>query len=143
MPGKLNRFIVSNVPEFNKVYKPTPYLLNGNLQTMFYGIKRKVMNYRFGIEYKRDMVKLGDGGQLALDWGIFSEVDKKLTESTPIVAIFAGLTGGRKDLYVATTMKDAAKRGIKTVLVNQRGCSGTPIIVVIGLILDPQVLLWS
>eukprot|EP00826_Nyctotherus_ovalis_P019931 TRINITY_DN1620_c0_g1_i11.p1 TRINITY_DN1620_c0_g1~~TRINITY_DN1620_c0_g1_i11.p1 ORF type:complete len:265 (-),score=37.73 TRINITY_DN1620_c0_g1_i11:821-1534(-) len=129
MPGELNKFVVSNTPELSKVYRPTPYLLNGNLQTVCYAIIRKILNFRFGVDYKRDLVKLEDGGQLALDWAVFPEIDKGITESTPIVAIFAGLTGGRKDLYVATIMKDAAKRGIKSVLVNQRGCSFTPMLV--------------
>jgi len=125
----LNDFIVENVPEFTKTYYPTPYLMGGNLQTIFYSIRRKMINSRFGISYDREIIRLADGGQMALDYPIFEEIDKNFTSKTPIIAIMAGLTGGRHDIYVASTMKDGAKKGFKTVLVNQRGLSNTPIIV--------------
>jgi len=126
---EMNDFLVKHTPELRKVYKPTIYLLNGQLQTIFYAIMRNIINSRFGIEYRRETVKLQDGGQITLDWPLFPEIDNNFKETTPIITIHAGLTGGRHDIYVATMMKDAAKRGFKSVLVNHRGCSGTPIIV--------------
>ncbi len=128
---ELNDFVAKSTAAFHKTYSPTIYLTNGNLQTIFYGIKRHYIASRFGITYEREMVKLDDGGQLAMDWPIYPEVDQKMTPETPVIAIMAGLTGGLKDIYVATMMKDGAKRGYKTVLVNQRGCSGTKMLVYI------------
>lgn len=127
--SELNDFVAASVPEFKKKYSPTFYLLNGNLQTAFYGIRRKLINGKFGIEYERQLLKLDDGGQMALDWPIFENIETNPKSATPIIAILAGLTGGRHDIYVATMMKEAAKKGYKTVLVNQRGCSNTPLLV--------------
>ena len=125
----LNDFIADSAPELTKIYCPTPYLLNGNLQTVFYAIKRHFINCRFGIAYNREMLPLSDGGQLAMDWPVFEEVDSNMTVKTPIIAILPGLTGGRKDIYVANVIIDGAKRGFKTVLINHRGCSNTKILV--------------
>ena len=125
----LNDYIVNNTAEFRKVYSSTPYLLNGNLQTMFFELKRKMIYCPFTIKYERQLVRLNDGGQLAIDWPILPEVDKKFTTSSPLIAIFSAMAGGRNDSYVNTLIEKTAKCGYKSALVNHRGCSKTPLLV--------------
>jgi predicted alpha/beta-fold hydrolase len=125
----LNDYIVKNTAEFRKVYSSTPYLVNGNLQTMFFEFKRRMIHCPFTIKYERQLVKLNDGGQLAIDWPIFPEIDKKLTNSSPVIAILSAMAGGRNDSYVNTLIEEAAKRGYKSALINHRGCSKTPLLV--------------
>jgi predicted alpha/beta-fold hydrolase len=96
------------------------------LQTIFYEILRKLAKKDCGIIYEREFVELQDGGQLSLDWPVLPK-EFKVTDSTPILAILSGMTGGRKDIYVATLIHDSFKRNCRPVLLNQRGLSNTPI----------------
>jgi predicted alpha/beta-fold hydrolase len=124
-----NDFLIDNTPEFMKTYSSTPYLLNGNLQTLFFRFKQRMVHCPFIIKYERQLITLSDGGQLSLDWPIFPEVDKKFTNSSPLLVVLAGMASGRNDLSVNTLIEAAAKRGFKSVLVNHRGCSKTPLLV--------------
>ena len=127
--SEMNDFVVNSTAELQKPYAATPYLTNGNLQTIFYAIRRHFIAGRFGIDYKRQLLQLEDGGQLSLDWPLFPDLDHDLKQGTPIIAIMAGLTGGRHDIYVANMIKEGFKKGYKSVLINQRGGSATPLTV--------------
>lgn len=48
------------------------------------------------------------------------------TSSTPIVAIFHGLTGSSKSPYIRALMNELGSLGIRSVCMNFRGCSGEP-----------------
>ncbi len=124
--SELNDFIISNTKELHAVYRPTIYLANGNLQTAFSSFMDLFSPKDLGIEYKRQLVPLPDGGQMSIDWPV---VSVHVGAATPIVAIFSGLTGGRDDQYVALLVRSAARKGYKPVLVNHRGCSHTPLLV--------------
>jgi predicted alpha/beta-fold hydrolase len=140
---QLNNFIIANTPALSKVYTPTPYLLNGDMQTQFFEIKRKLIYCPFTIKYDRQLLKLKDGGQLAIDWPIFPEVDKRMTNESFIIVILCSLTGGRNDIYVNSLIEDAAKKGYKSVLINHRGGSKTPLLVLPYKIVDIKIILWS
>lgn len=126
----VNDFIVANLPSLTKIYTPTPYLLHGDLQTAFFELKRKLVYCPFTIKYERQLVKLKDGGQLAVDWPIFPEIDQKTTHDF-IIVIICAMTGGRNDVYVNSIIEDTAKKGYKSVLVNHRGGSKTPLLVLL------------
>jgi len=123
---ELNEFVCTHCPSFKRSYRPSFYLFTGMLQTIFYEILRKLAKRDCGITYDREFVKLQDGGQLSLDWPVLPK-DFKVTDSTPILAILSGMTGGRKDIYVATLIHDSFKRNCRPILLNQRGLSNTPI----------------
>ncbi|MDR3547454.1 MAG: hypothetical protein P4M11_04125 [Candidatus Pacebacteria bacterium] len=128
-PTETNDYIVRRVPSFSKVYRPTFYLSAGLLQTLCYGVCRKMAKIDCGVRYDRQLVKLPDGGQVSLDWAVAKRVEISFTESTPIVVLLPGTTGGRHDTYIAATISEATRRGYKSVLLNQRGLSHTPLTV--------------
>eukprot|EP00826_Nyctotherus_ovalis_P037782 TRINITY_DN3476_c0_g1_i11.p1 TRINITY_DN3476_c0_g1~~TRINITY_DN3476_c0_g1_i11.p1 ORF type:complete len:258 (-),score=37.50 TRINITY_DN3476_c0_g1_i11:634-1407(-) len=123
---ELNEFVCKNSPSFQRTYRPTFFLFTGLLQTAFYEVLRKVARKDCGITYDRELVKLADGGQLSLDWPILPK-NFSMDDGTPILAILSGMTGGRKDVYVATLISDCFARNCRPVLLNQRGLSNTPI----------------
>eukprot|EP00826_Nyctotherus_ovalis_P060229 TRINITY_DN842_c0_g2_i14.p1 TRINITY_DN842_c0_g2~~TRINITY_DN842_c0_g2_i14.p1 ORF type:complete len:209 (+),score=43.36 TRINITY_DN842_c0_g2_i14:154-780(+) len=125
----LNDFIVSSTPALTKVYTPTPYLLTGDLQTCFYPFKRKLFRCYFPLKCHRQFLKLKDGGQLALDWAIFPEVDEKMSAERAVVAVVPGLAAGKNDVTINKLITDLGSKGYKAVLINQRGCSQTPLLV--------------
>ena len=92
---------------------------------MCYGIIRHFKRSRFGIIWNRDLVRLEDGGEAALDWAIFVHVEDTFSTDTPILILMPGLTGGNHDIYIADTIYEAAKYGYKAALLNHRGCSNS------------------
>ncbi len=125
----LNEFLAHNVPSFRKIYRPTFYLPFGLSQTICYGVCRKFAKKDCGVEYRRELVPLSDGGQVSLDWPVCPEADRNFKESTPILFLLPGTAGGRHDTYIAAMINDAAKRGYRSVMLNQRGLGGTPLLV--------------
>ena len=122
--NSLNEFILKNTPTLSKVYKPTIYLFLGLLQTLCCEITGKLAPINCGVVYEREIVKLKDGGQLSLDW---PEMPKSFVfnDDTPIIVILSGMTGGRKDTYVASLSDKALKNKCRPVLMNERGLSKT------------------
>lgn len=125
----MNDFIVSRTPALTKVYTPTPYLLTGDLQTGFHALRRRLVRSHFPLQYNRQLLPLKDGGQLALDWPVFPEVDERMSAERAVVAVVPGLAAGRNDVTVNKLITDLGRQGYKAVLVNQRGCSQTPLLV--------------
>ena len=77
------------------------------------------------IKWDRELIGQSDGGESALDWPIFDEVEQKFSDSTPILVLLAGLTGGKNDIYIADAIHEAVRYGYKSVLINHRGCSNS------------------
>jgi len=76
---------------------------------------------------ERDIVKLEDGGQIAIDWIQPPELDKFFNKRTPIVVFLPGLTGDRFCQYSKIIIKEIAYRKFKPVILNHRGCGYTQI----------------
>ena len=123
----LTKFVIENTSELRTIYRPTPYLVNGNIQTFFSELYNRAINGKHGFVYNRELVKLEDGGQIALDWPLIEIKGNPC--NTPIIVIFPGLTGGYKNCYVGHIIKSAAERGFKSVVLNKRGCADTPLLV--------------
>ena len=128
-PTELNNFIVKEAGDLSRtVYCPTAYLVEGNMHSLYCVLHNYLIDGQHGFEYERQLVPLLDGGQIALDWPLMSEY-ARLPQDAPVVAIIAGLTGGCRNSYVGQLIRDAAARGCKAVVLNKRGCSGTPLLV--------------
>ena len=112
---------------FQSVYSPTLYLINGHLQTFFYAIIEKITKKEDFYPHDRTLVPLPDGGQISVDCTVCKEVDEHFNETTPIVVILPGLTGNRYDLYIKALISEVVQRRYKCVILNHRGCSGTPL----------------
>lgn len=105
---------------------PTPYLLNGHLQTFYYSLINSTFKPGDAYDYERAVVKLEDGGQIALDWICFPRPKETLSRKVPLVVIFPGLTGDRKCAYMKALFEEAHAKGYKCIVVNHRGCGDTP-----------------
>lgn len=77
---------------------------------------------------RRDLVKLEDGGQISIDWFECPETEKIFNKKTPIVVFLPGLTGDRYCGYAKAIIKATTLKRFKPVVLNHRGCGGTPLI---------------
>ena len=95
-------------------YKPTLYLPTAWLK-MYAWLKKKV-----SFTFKRETLKLSDGGQIYLDYypSNFEDLD------WPILVIIPGLNGGSGESYVGYTALEAQKKKFRSVIYNRRGFEG-------------------
>lgn len=85
---------------------------NGHVQTIYANRIRKIR----GVEYRRERIETPDGDFLDLD---YSEVG-----IGPIAILIHGLEGSSSRAYMLGMTRALNMRGINTVSVNLRGCSG-------------------
>ncbi|KAI0669118.1 AB-hydrolase YheT [Trametes maxima] len=126
----MNDLLRMKCPSLLSGYKASRLLFNGHLQTA-YGVYGNFTDVD-RIVYDRKLIRLMDGGTLSLD---FTPPDDRhcLPADTPIIVAFHGLTGGSNEAYVrsiispATTPSQEGGLGYRAVVVNFRGCAGTPV----------------
>ncbi|CAJ1976809.1 unnamed protein product [Sphenostylis stenocarpa] len=118
--------VVSKCEVLRGRYLATPWLCSPHLQTLF-------LNY-FGrpplLKYTRELFRTADGGTIALDWLLSSDVSDDVVsedESTPIVVVLPGLTSDSSSQYIKHLAYQTAKRGWKVVVCNHRGLGGVSI----------------
>lgn len=98
-----------------KPYHAPYWLPGGHLQT----ILPHLLASRPRLPYQRERVELADGDFIDLDW-----LDN--TPTAPLLVVFHGLEGNAHGYYVLALMHAAQQAGLSGVVVNFRGCSGTP-----------------
>jgi len=84
------------------------------------------------VAYRRETLKLDDGGQLCIDWvtGEDGSAGEEL-DHQPTVIIFHGLNGGSNEVYVRHVIKaiQAKLRGkVRIVVMNNRGAGGSELL---------------
>ncbi len=79
-------------------------------------------------------MKLLDGGEVALDWGIVQSINQSNEETStidqqtlPVLLILTGITGGSEEAYCMHLVMDGIFSGYRPVVLNQRGCGGLPL----------------
>lgn len=119
--------VVSRCKILHSRYLSTPWLSSPHLQTAF-------VSY-FGrppvFSYKRELYKLTDGGTIALDWLMHTDVMKPavrendaVDSKVPIMIVIPGLTSNSDSQYVRHLTFNMAKRGWNVVVSNHRGLGG-------------------
>ncbi|PLW07862.1 hypothetical protein PCASD_13110 [Puccinia coronata f. sp. avenae] len=101
---------------------PTPWLFSGHLQTIYsaFGDFSKIDQ----VEYERRVIKVPDGGQIALDFTPPHRFSNK-TDPTPVLVVLHGLTGGSHESYLRAVVAPLTKdHGWRAVVANFRGCAG-------------------
>ena len=97
-------------------FKPSFFLKNRHLQTVYSSLFRKSKK----IEYKIEKFPLSDGDFLECYW--YASPSKK--PDKPLVILFHGLAGNYKSPYIQGAVLELTKAGFDTVIMHFRGCSG-------------------
>ena len=102
------------MPIIKSTYKPSFFLRNGFVSTVYSGLVRSVN----GVIQQQERITLSDGDFLDLGWSFASQKTDKL------IIILHGLEGDAQRPYMLGTAKIFNKNAIDAVCVNFRGCSG-------------------
>ncbi|KAI4352845.1 hypothetical protein L6164_007058 [Bauhinia variegata] len=130
--SQLYEGVVSKCRLLHGRYLATPWLSSPHIQTCF-------LNF-FGrppvFNYTRRLFGTSDGGTLALDWLLSSDVldgaphtDNAIPkdDSTPLVVVIPGLTSDSSSAYLKHLAFYTAKHGWNVVICNHRGLGGVAI----------------
>ncbi|XP_020599761.1 embryogenesis-associated protein EMB8 isoform X3 [Phalaenopsis equestris] len=113
-------------------YLATPWLSSPHFQIAFLSLYGRPPVFT----YRRQLFSVSDGGTIALDWLLASDVaggslDNDIIiskdESTPIVIVVPGLTSDSSSAYVKHIAYKMAKHGWNVVVENHRGLGGVSI----------------
>ncbi|KAK7866133.1 hypothetical protein R5R35_004782 [Gryllus longicercus] len=115
--GKFRDFLEDHVPILKEKYWPTFWCFESRLQTIFASLLRS--KFLPDIKYRREILRLSDGGEVGLDW-----LEDGCVPSSPIIIILPGLTGESQADYVKCLVTTANQIGIKIVVFNNRGMGG-------------------
>jgi len=112
-PTEENQFLVDHCPSLNE-YRPTPWIFNGHLMTIFGTLIRPNPQHQF----ERVLLTVDDhGGTVAIDW------HRRPYRHQPILVILHGLTGGSEESYVRWMISCASEKlDVCCVVVHARGC---------------------
>lgn len=100
-----------------KYYKPTPWLINGHIHTIW-GMKFKgKTNYK----PKREDIDFEDGGQVTIEY--FE--NEKLSEKSPILFIIHTMGGGSREPCTSWAAFDFMNKGYRVIICSCRGCNGS------------------
>lgn len=114
-----NRSIITHCKDIrNGVYRPTFYLPTASLQ-IIYGAKVDPVPF---VPFERELVKLPDQGEIALDWGpIHKSYEGTDPKKMRIAVISHGLTGGSETNYIRHAVLNASRYGFRPVVYHNRG----------------------
>lgn len=100
-------------------FEPPLALRNGHIQSLYAFVKRRPPP---AVTLQRERIDLPDGDFVDID---FAEVeDYPLSGRTPLVLLLHGIEGSADAPYAKYVYYELAKRGIRSVGLNYRGCSG-------------------
>lgn len=115
--GPFRSFLEERVPLVRNKFWPTLWCFESRAQTIIASILRS--RILPPIIYRREILTLSDGGEVALDWA-----EEGSSTTSPIVIILPGLTGASQAEYIKCLITSAKKVGIRCVIFNNRGLGG-------------------
>nr|CAB3465139.1 unnamed protein product [Digitaria exilis] len=114
-------------------YLATPWLASPHLQTLFLSISGRSPSFT----YRRQLYTVRDGGTIALDWLLASDLedaddgscDESISkdDSTPLLVVIPGLSSDSSAAYVKHLVFSMARKGWNVVVSNHRGLGGISI----------------
>ena len=120
-PGSnLAKFLLKNCPVISETYRPTIWCYGGRAQTVITNILKRCAP----IEYRRELVQLEDGGEIALDWLDNGSEKAENPATHPTVLILPGLAGTSRQTTILHFVKQFAQNGYRVVVMNDRGTAG-------------------
>ncbi|ESQ43657.1 hypothetical protein EUTSA_v10013194mg [Eutrema salsugineum] len=124
------QFVVSKCRLLHGRYFPTFWLSSPHLQTAFLSLVGNSPRFC----YKRNLFQATDGGTIALDWLMHSDVMEGISQvvngltlgndRTPIAIVVPGLTSDSTAAYIKHLAFRLAKEGWNVVVSNHRGLGG-------------------
>lgn len=111
--------ILARMHGLEREYKPTPWLINAHIQTMW-GMK---FRGRSKIQPRRETVNFEDGGEVYVDW--FE--NESTPENAPILFIVHTLGGGTREPCTNWMAVKAMRHGWRALVATCRGCNGSRI----------------
>lgn len=120
-----NAAVLSRCPSLHAPAVTPAVLSNGHVETILAALIRRPPP---GIAYERSLLKMGDGGTVALDTLAAPPPGcAPLPADSPVLVVLPGLTGGSHDPYVQHLAAQAARAGMRAVVFNSRGTSDGPV----------------
>ncbi|KAJ2617583.1 hypothetical protein H4S08_000224 [Coemansia sp. RSA 1365] len=104
------------------VFRQSPLVPGSHAQTI-YAFLGYYVYYAHGLlwpKFTREVFRLADGGNVALDWALCDNHTKR-----PIVTILSGVTGTSDDFYVRKCYKKLIAINYSVVVIHSRGCGGS------------------
>ncbi|CAH0592083.1 unnamed protein product [Chrysodeixis includens] len=120
--GEFRKFLEENVPLLSEHYWPTPWCVESRLQTVLGSVLRSRLLPP--VKYHRQVLRLSDGGQVALDWVVRGA---GAGEARAVLLVLPGLTGSAEADYVRSLAAAAAALQARCVVFNNRGLGGLPL----------------
>uniref|UniRef100_A0A7C9D8Z7 Alcohol O-acetyltransferase n=1 Tax=Opuntia streptacantha TaxID=393608 RepID=A0A7C9D8Z7_OPUST len=130
--SKIYEGVVSKCRILHGRYLATPWLASPHIQTTFLNFFGNPPHF----SYRRQMFHTSDGGTIALDWLMSSDVKGHAAyventivkdDRTPIVLVVPGLTSDSNSPYLKHLVYNTAKRGWNVVVGNHRGLGGVSV----------------
>lgn len=115
--GPFKKYLRKHIPIMEMKFWPTFWCVESRAQTVFASIIRS--NIMPNIDYRREILTLKDGGEVALDW-----LESNCDNDSPLIIILPGLTGESQAEYIKCLVTAANRIGIRTVVFNNRGLGG-------------------
>ncbi|XP_076947453.1 embryogenesis-associated protein EMB8-like [Bidens hawaiensis] len=123
--------VVSKCSLLHGRYLATPWLSSPHLQTILLNAVVKTPSFT----YKREIFHTSDGGTVALDWLMSSDVSESnfqvngtnTVADIPLVIVVPGLTSNSNSPYLKKIVYNMAKHGWNVVVCNHRGLGGVPL----------------
>jgi hypothetical protein len=102
-------------------FRPAWWLPGPHLQA----IGARLLRSRDGVRYERERLELADGDFVDLDW-VVEAGGRSPHRDAPLVLVLHGLEGSSSSDYVRSTHRALAQRGLASLALNFRSCSGEP-----------------
>ncbi|CAH2049788.1 unnamed protein product, partial [Iphiclides podalirius] len=124
--GEFRQLLEDNVPILNEYYWPTPWCVESRLQTVLGSVLRSLLLPP--LKFRREVLRLSDGGQVALDWLVDEGAEGSgCGEERAVMLVLPGLTGGAQADYVRCLAAAASSLRASLVVFNNRGLGGLPL----------------
>lgn len=123
--GKLRLFLFRHCPIFNEKYWPTFWCFGARSMTLVRGIFQSTPS---GINYRNDLLKAPDGGELMLHWEDNEKSHYTDTKTRPTVLLLPAVAGSRKSTYIMHLVKRVKDKGYRCVVLNGRGYGGAKLV---------------
>ncbi|XP_011358753.1 phospholipase ABHD3 isoform X2 [Pteropus medius] len=116
-----SRFLQDHCPVVTETYYPTVWCWESRGQTLL----RPFITSKPPVQYRNELIKTSDGGQILLDWFDNDNSKSYMDASTrPTILLLPGLTGTSKESYILHMIHLSEELGYRCVVFNNRGTAG-------------------